>query len=473
MTRHIYFLGIGGTLMGSLAQLAREQGLRVSGSDKALYPPMSDQLAAADIEVHEGFDPTQLDPPPDLVVIGNAGLPRGHPAVEFVLESGIPYTSGAEFLGREILAGRWVLAVSGTHGKTTTASMLAWILEEAGLDPGYLIGGVPKNFSRSARLGTSPFFVVEADEYDTSYFDRRSKFVHYRPRTLIINNLEYDHADIFPDLNAIQTQFHHLVRAIPGSGLIIAPSTDEHVAETLSRGCWTPLSRFGAATTRQPLAQDTGERWDARLSSPDGSRFEVLLNDAPQGMLTWTQLGEHNVNNALAAIAAARHVGVSAALAITALCRLEGVKRRLDLIARIGEVSVYDDFAHHPTAIRTTLQGLRRKVGNEEIVAVIEPRSHTMSLGTLRTELTTCCAPADSVHWFRGENIKWDLGEVVQHCVVPAEQHDDLAQLVDTLAQLPPRRRHIVIMSNGSFGDIYRKLPERISAVNAEVEASE
>ncbi|MEZ5552725.1 MAG: UDP-N-acetylmuramate:L-alanyl-gamma-D-glutamyl-meso-diaminopimelate ligase [Pseudomonadales bacterium] len=467
MSRHIHFLGIGGTLMGSLALLAREMGMRVSGSDKAIYPPMSDQLAAADIEVFEGFDPAQLDPAPDLVVIGNAGLPRGHPAVEHVLESTIPYTSGAEFLGREILTGRWVLAVSGTHGKTTTASMLAWILDQAGLEPGYLIGGVPKNFPVSARLGARPFFVVEADEYDTSYFDRRSKFVHYRPRTLIINNLEYDHADIFPDLDAIQRQFHQLIRTVPGKGLIIAPSNDEHVTETLARGCWTPVSRFGAATTRQPLPADIGERWDAALLKRDGSAFNVLLNDTPLGLLEWNQVGEHNMHNALAAIAAARHAGVPPAQAIAALSRFEGVKRRLDLIARVGEVSVYDDFAHHPTAIRTTLQGLRRKVGNEEIVAVVEPRSHTMSLGTLQADLTTCCAPADFVHWFRGDNIKWDLGEVVQNCVIPAEQHDDLDRLIDTLANLPTRKRHIVIMSNGSFGDIYRKLPARMQTALA------
>jgi UDP-N-acetylmuramate: L-alanyl-gamma-D-glutamyl-meso-diaminopimelate ligase len=475
MTRHVYFLGIGGTLMGSLAQLARDLGYRVSGSDKALYPPMSDQLAAADVEVFEGFDPAQLEPAPDLVVIGNASLPRGHPGVEYVLESGLPYTSGAEWLGTHVLRGRWVLAASGTHGKTTTASMLAWILEHAGLAPGFLIGGVPKNFARSARLGNGPlqrngplqsngaFFVVEADEYDTSYFDRRSKFVHYRPRTLIVTNLEHDHADIFPDLATIQTQFHHLMRTVPGGGLVVAPTDDDAVNEVLAQGCWTPIERFGARHMRaQPHDRDTGHRWHAEHVSADGSTFEVHLDDGHVGTVQWDLLGEHNVANALAAVAAARHAGVAPALAVEALAAFEGVTRRLDLIAQVGETFIYDDFAHHPTAIRSTLQGLRRRVGSDEIIAVVEPRSHTMSLGTLRHDLTTCCAPADQALWFRGDNIKWDLSEVVQHCVIPARQFDDLERLMDALAGLPPKRRHVVIMSNGSFGGIYAKLPERL-----------
>jgi len=461
---NIYFLGIGGTLMGSLAQLAAELGHKVSGSDTAIYPPMSEQLAAANITVFEGFAPEQLDPEPDLVVIGNAGLPRGHPGVEYVLERGINYTSGAEWLGNGVLRDRWVLAVTGTHGKTTTASMLAWILDQAGLNAGYLIGGVPKNFARSARLGSHPFFVVEADEYDCSYFDRRSKFVHYRPRTLIINNIEYDHADIFPDLAAIQTQFHHLLRSVPGNGLIIAPSNDDHVAEVLQQGCWSPIARVGDAGVKQPLPNDNGERWSAADRKNAGGEFSVCLNERPAGTVRWDTFGEHNVNNALAAIAAARHAGVPVETAIEALNRFEGVKRRLDLIAKIGDTSIYDDFAHHPTAIRATLQGLRHKVGSEEIIAVVEPRSHTMSLGTLRHDLITCCAPADEVFWFRGENIKWDLSELVQKCVVPAHQFDNLDRLLDALAKLPDKKRHIVIMSNGSFGGIYEKLPPRLQA---------
>lgn len=476
MAQHIYFLGIGGTLMGSLAQLAKQSGYRVSGSDTKLYPPMSDQLAAANIEVFEGFDPAQLKPAPDLVIVGNAGLPRGHPGIEYVLANGLRYTSGAQWLGDDLLHDRWVLGVSGTHGKTTTASMLAWILEFAGLEPGYLIGGVPKNFTQSARLGGTPFFVVEADEYDTSYFDRRSKFVHYRPRSLIINNLEYDHADIFPDLAAIQTQFNHLLRAVPGNGLVVAPSADEHVTELLSQGCWTPVEQFGSADPSRNAVNARATEgssapnawWHGAEANADGSAFDVSLRDTKgalrsYGRVEWSLLGNHNVNNALAAIAAARHAGVSPEVAAEALCAFKGVTRRMDLIVDTGNIRVYDDFAHHPTAIRTTLQGLRNSVGNDEIIAVVEPRSHTMSLGTLRNELTTCCAPADEVLWFRGENIKWDLSEVVQNCVVPARQFDNLDKLMQAIAKpsgdTSGRRRHVVIMSNGSFGGIYQKLP--------------
>ena len=455
----IYFLGIGGTLMGSLAQLARESGHDVYGSDGAIYPPMSDQLAAAGIEVHEGFDPGHLEPPPDLVVVGNARLPRGTESVEAVLNSGLPHTSGAEWLGDAVLPGRWTLAVAGTHGKTTTASMLAWILESAGLEPGYLIGGVPQNFAQSARLGAGRFFVVEADEYDTSYFDRRSKFVHYRPRTLVINNLEFDHADIFPDLGAIQTQFHHLLRSVPGKGLIVAPSSDAAVEDVLRMGCWTPVARFGDAPPDRPTDCDTGELWTARDATRDGSAFDVTLRGEPVGRVSWKLIGKHNVANALSALAAARHAGVAPPAAIDALNRFAGVKRRLEIVAEVGDTVIYDDFAHHPTAIRTTLQGLRNQVGNDEILAIVEPRTHTMSLGTLRDELTVCSAAADTVFWFRGENIKWDLKEVVSNCVVPARLFDDLDSLMGAVARLPRRRRHVVILSNGGFQGIHRKLP--------------
>ena len=455
----IYFLGIGGTLMGSLAQLARELGHEVSGSDGALYPPMSDQLAVADIRVHEGFEPGQLKPRPDLVVIGNAKLPRGTESVEYVLNSGLPYTSGAGWLGASVLPGRWTLAVAGTHGKTTTASMLAWILESAGLEPGYLIGGVPQNFQRSARLGAGRFFVVEADEYDTSYFDRRSKFVHYRPRTLAINNLEFDHADIFPDLRAIQTQFHHLLRAVPGKGLIVAPASDGAVDEVLRMGCWTPVSRFGDAPPREPVECDSGELWSARDAAPDGSAFDIVLAGECLGRVSWDLSGDHNVANGLSALAAARHAGVAPAAAIDALNRFAGVKRRLEVVAEVGDAVVYDDFAHHPTAIRTTLEGVRRRVGGDEILAIVEPRTHTMSLGTLRDHLATCCAAADLVFWFRGENIKWNLEEAVSKCVVPARLFDDLDSLMNAVTRLPRRRRHIVILSNGGFQGIHRKLP--------------
>ncbi len=481
MTQHIYFLGIGGTLMGSLAQLAQQKGYTVSGSDKAIYPPMSDQLADAGITVFEGFEPAQLEPEPDLIVIGNAGLPRGHEAVEYILEKGLPYTSGAQWLGESVLRGRWVLAVAGTHGKTTTASMLAWILEHAGLKPGYLIGGAPKNFAQSARLGEAPFFVVEADEYDTSYFDRRSKFVHYRPRTLVLNNLEYDHADIFNDIQAIQLQFHNLLRTVPQGGLILAPSNDEYINEVLAMGCWSPVARVGDRPTKKPIPQDNGERWQIANASINGDAFDIMLNDEHLGRIEWSLLGKHNQANALNAVAAARHAGVPVRESIEALNTFSGVKRRMEVIYENDNFTLYDDFAHHPTAIRSTLEGLRKSVGSDEIIAVIEPRTHTMSLGALRHELTTCCAAADQVLWFRGDNIKWDLTEVVQHCVIPAkmvDKHDRVIHEVLQYAQGASLRQqtdnkpkhkktHVVIMSNGAFGGIYKKLVEQLEANQA------
>ncbi len=470
MTRHIYFLGIGGTLMGSLAQLAQQMGFAVSGSDKALYPPMSDQLANAGITVFEGFDPAQLDPAPDLVVIGNAGLPRGNPAVEYILDQGLAYTSGAQWLGETVLQGRWVLAVAGTHGKTTTASMLAWILEYANLNPGYLIGGAPLNFTQSARLGDSPFFVVEADEYDTSYFDRRSKFVHYRPRTLILNNLEFDHADIFPNIAAIQTQFHNLLRTVPKSGLILAPSNDEHLNDVLAQGCWTPVSRVGSAPPKHAIDEESGELWGIADAAADGTEFDVVLNQTNLGRITWDLSGAHNQTNALNAIAAARHAGVPAVQGIEALNKFAGVKRRMEVLYEDPCFVLYDDFAHHPTAIRTTLAGLRKRVGSEEIIAVIEPRTHTMSLGTLRNELINCCAAADRVIWFRGDNIKWDISEIAAACVVPSKVHDNHQALVDALSKEhnpQTKRVHVVIMSNGSFGGIYKSLVSNLKQLKS------
>ncbi len=459
---NIYFLGIGGTLMGSLAQLASEMGHQVSGSDNSIYPPMSDQLRDAEITVYEGFNPDQLDPQPDLVVIGNAKLPRGDEGIEYILDQGIRYVSGAEWLGTSVLHERWVLAVSGTHGKTTTASMLAWILEKTGKEPGYLIGGVPKNFSRSARLGTSPFFVVEADEYDCSFFDRRSKFVHYRPKTLIINNIEFDHADIFSDISDIQHQFHQLLRTVPSKGLVIAPTNQEAVDDLLLQGCWSSLERFGKSENKSSSRTEETEQWGAENIKDAGTKYTVSLNEQKIAEVNWGLIGEHNVNNGIAAIAAARHAGIEPKDAIEALSQFQGVKRRLDLIENIDGIHIYDDFAHHPTAIRATLQGLRHKIGNEEIIAVVEPRTHTMSLGALSQELITCCSPADSVYWFRGENIKWDLSAVVSNCVIPAYQHDKLDALIEALARLPNKKKHIVIMSNGGFGNIYEKLPKKI-----------
>lgn len=466
----LYFLGIGGTLMGSLAQLAQQKGYEVSGFDRALYPPMSDQLAAAGIEVFEGFDPDQLRPRPDLAIIGNANMPRGHEAVEYILEHDVPYTSGAEWLGEAVLRERWTIAAAGTHGKTTTASMIAHILDQAGLDPGFLIGGVPSNFPNSARLGTGPCFVVEADEYDTSYFDRRSKFLHYRPKTLVINNLEFDHADIFDDLGQIQHQFHHLVRAVPVSGLIIAPSRDANVEATLKRGCWTPVSTFAVEDNGEPTGASkivTADRWHGVDLDVDGSRFTVSVNGAHVGSVEWGLMGRHNVANALAALAAAHHAGVPAADGIRALGTFRGVRRRMELIVDLPRLKVYDDFAHHPTAIGTTLEGLRARVGSERIVAVVEPRTHTMSLGTLRTELTNCCSTADEAIWFRGDNTQWDVGEVVRASPVPASVESDIANLVDRIAALAsdsPRPTHVVIMSNGAFGGIYDRLRQRLGA---------
>ena len=466
MSQSIYFLGIGGTLMGSLALLAKESGYDVAGSDDPIYPPMSGQLASAGITVHQAFAPSDLDRTPDKIVIGNAKLPRGDPAVEFVLNQNLDYTSGAAWLGETILRDRWVIAIAGTHGKTTTTSMVAWILDYAGLNPGFLIGGVPKNFGTSARLGKSPFFVVEADEYDTSYFDRRSKFVHYRPKTLVINNLEYDHADIFDDLAAIQTQFHHLIRTVPSDGLIIAPEQSSSVDEVLRQGCWTPVSRFVALQENrlQQIDSDNGDLWHASTMKPDGSRFTVALNNTDLGSIEWSLLGAHNVENALTAIAASRHAGVPAGLAIEALSRFEGVKRRMELFAEKDGLKCYDDFAHHPSAIRTTLQGLRNHVGNEHILAIVEPRTHTMSLGTLRDALCHCTAPADEVVWFRSENMQWDLAELVNGSLTAASVENDLDRLVERIGARVGDTCHVVIMSNGGFGGIYDKISRQLSA---------
>src|SRR5690349_1518215 len=378
---HIHILGICGTFMGSLAVLAKELGHRVTGSDANVYPPMSTQLEAQGIELTQGYDPAQLDPAPDLVVVGNA-MSRGNPAVEYVLNKGLPYVSGPQWLADHVLQGRWVLAVAGTHGKTTTSSMLAWVLEHAGMSPGFLIGGVPQNFSVSARLGDTPFFVIEADEYDTAFFDKRSKFVHYRPRTVILNNLEFDHADIFADVAAIETQFHHLVRTIPASGRIVVNGGDEALCRVLTRGVWSDVERFDAA-------DGTSAEWTI---ADDG---QVSFRGASVGRLDFSQTGRHNRLNAVAALAAARHVGVPIAEGLRALESFRGVKRRMELRGRVGGVAVYDDFAHHPTAIATTVDGLRRAEKEGRILAVLEPRSNTMKLGTMKAALPQSLAQAD------------------------------------------------------------------------------
>ncbi|MBK7250954.1 MAG: UDP-N-acetylmuramate:L-alanyl-gamma-D-glutamyl-meso-diaminopimelate ligase [Gammaproteobacteria bacterium] len=450
---HVHILGICGTFMGGIAAIAKAAGHRVTGSDRSVYPPMSTQLEALGIGVVEGFDAGQLDPVPDVVVVGNV-MTRGQPVVEALLERGLRYVSGPEWLAREVLEKRWVLAVAGTHGKTTTSSLLAWILEHAGHAPGFLIGGVPGNFGMSARLGATPFFVIEADEYDTAFFDKRAKFVHYRPRTVVLNNLEYDHADIYPDLGSIQRQFHHLVRTVPGGGRIVWNAADGHLRETLAMGCWTP--REGFAPGSEQGVPDA--LWGARLSSADGSSFEVLEGGRPVARVEWPLIGNHNIANALAAIAAARHAGVSPARAADALARFEGIRRRLELRGEAGGVRVYDDFAHHPTAIATTLDGLRRRVGKARIVAVLEPRSNTMRLGVHREALAASLAAADEVWLYAGADLGWDAAASLSSLGSRAHCRGDVAVLATDLAQSVRPGDHVLVMSNGSFGGLHERL---------------
>jgi UDP-N-acetylmuramate: L-alanyl-gamma-D-glutamyl-meso-diaminopimelate ligase len=404
---HIHILGICGTFMGSLALLARELGYKVTGSDANVYPPMSTQLEAQGIELMEGYDPEHLNPAPDLVVVGNA-MTRGNPAIEYMLDQGMHYVSGPQWLCEHVLQDRWVLAVAGTHGKTTTTSMLAWILEHAGMMPGYLIGGVPKNFEVSARLGGSPFFVIEADEYDTAFFDKRSKFVHYRPRTLIMNNLEFDHADIFDSLSDIERQFHHVVRTVPNNGQIIYPIGEAALERVIQKGCWTPIQKAAVHAEDAALAD-----WSVNWLKDDGSQFEVCFENQVVGIVNWSQTGAHNVSNGLMAIIAARHVGVQPHHAVEALCAFGGVKRRMELIGECGGIRVYDDFAHHPTAIETTLAGLRANVGEGRILAIIEPRSNTMRLGSHRESLAASAQQADEVIWYQPPGLDWSLDDVV------------------------------------------------------------
>lgn len=452
MKGHIHILGICGTFMGGIALLARELGYRVTGSDANVYPPMSTQLEAAGIGLMEGYDAAHLEPRPDCVVVGNA-MSRGNPAVEYMLDAGLRYTSGPQWLAEHILAGKWVLAVSGTHGKTTTSSLLAWLLEDAGMSPGFLIGGVPGNFGVSARMGGSDFFVVEADEYDTAFFDKRSKFVHYRPRTLCINNLEFDHADIFEDLSAIQRQFHHLVRCVPSQGLIVQPAGVAAIDDTLAKGCWTPVESFS-------IGADSD--WTATLDEADGSAFRVSGPGGQDVTVDWRHCGLHNVENALTAMAAARHVGVTPEVAAGGLARFEGVKRRLELRGSPGGVDVYDDFAHHPTAIATTLEGLRARAGQGRVLALIEPRSNTMRMGEHREQLAGSTAAADRVFWYQPADMDWSLDAVVQGSPVPASVESDIEGLVESVAAAAQAGDQVVIMSNGSFAGIHDKLLARL-----------
>lgn len=448
--QHIHILGICGTFMGGIAALAKALGFRVTGCDAHVYPPMSTQLEQLGIELMQGYKTEHFADEPDLVIVGNA-MSRGNVMVEYMLDRNIAYVSGPQWLLENVLKDCWVLAVSGTHGKTTTSSMLTWILEYAQLSPGFLIGGVPQNFNCSARLGNAPFFVIEADEYDTAFFDKRSKFVHYRPRTLIINNLEFDHGDIFNDLSDIQRQFHHLIRMVPSNGLILSPKNEEAINETLTMGCWTP--------TEQSVC-DKG--WQANKIVADGSEFIVTFNGIVQGSVKWELIGDFNIDNALMAIAAARHVGVPSHIAIEALAEFINTKRRLELRGTVNQVKVYDDFAHHPTAIAKTLAGVRAQVDSKNdqgrVIAVLEPRSNTMKSGVHKDTLPGALAQADHVFLFQGEQVKWSVSDLISNCQQPCTVESDINQLVNEITAYAQAGDSIVVMSNGSFSSIHEKL---------------
>ncbi len=442
--KHIHILGICGTFMGGIAAIAKQAGYRVTGCDANVYPPMSTQLEAQGIELIEGFGVEQLELKPDVFVIGNV-VSRGNPLMEEILNRNLSYASGPQWLADTLLRDKWVLGVAGTHGKTTTSSMLAWILEYAGLNPGFLIGGVPQNFGISARITDSPFFVIEADEYDTAFFDKRSKFVHYHPRTAILNNLEFDHADIFPDLAAIETQFHHLVRTVSGNGLVVCNGREDSLARVVQRGCWTALEKFGS---------DDGWNIDANE--------QVSLNGKLQGALLWDLMGEHNRMNALAALAAARHAGVPVAQGLAALAEFKNVKRRMEVRGTVNGITVYDDFAHHPTAIETTVAGLRRKVGAARILAVLEPRSNTMKLGVMKDALPASLKEADLTFCYAG-NLGWDARGALAPLGHKVVVKDDLNELIEAIASVAKSGDQILVMSNGGFGGIHEKLLKRLS----------
>jgi len=433
--------------MGGVALLARSLGMKVSGSDANVYPPMSEQLEAAGIELQEGYLAAHMNPKPDLVVMGNA-LSRGNPAVEYVLNEGLAYTSGPQWLADNVLKDRWVLAVSGTHGKTTTSSLLAWVLEEAGLAPGFLIGGVPGNFGETARLGDTPFFVIEADEYDTAFFDKRSKFVHYHPRTLVVNNLEFDHADIFDDLAAIKKQFHHLIRTVPSEGLIIIPPDEVEIDETLSMGCWSK---------KQTVGLSAGDLQAIEVSA-DGSEFEIQYQGKYQAKVNWSMLGQHNVSNALAAIAAARHVGVNISQACEALATFKGIKRRMELYGEVKGIRVYDDFAHHPTAIELTIKGLKASIGERKLIAILELRSNTMRMGVHKESLANCLQVADRVILFNQSAMDWSLSTVQQQLGEKATIEQSIDDIVGLIRDEAMWGDEILIMSNGGFGGIHQKI---------------
>jgi UDP-N-acetylmuramate: L-alanyl-gamma-D-glutamyl-meso-diaminopimelate ligase len=457
---HLHIIGICGTFMGGIAAMARAAGHKVTGSDRNVYPPMSTQLAALGIDVIEGYQPDQVKLEPDVFVIGNV-MSRGNPLIEAVLDSGRPYESGPEWLARNVLRGRWTLAVAGTHGKTTTSSLLTSILEYAGLEPGFLVGGVPLDFNVSARLGAGRHFVVEADEYDTAFFDKRAKFVHYRPRTAILNNLEHDHADIYPDVASIQKQFHLLLRTVPGNGRLIVNGADRNLAEVLGMGCWTPVERY--ASDRSVEAEwsvdaDPASAWE---------RFTVFRGERRVGDVEWGLLGRHNAENAVAALAAACHAGVDEAAGIEALCRFRGVRRRLEVRGVVDGVVVYDDFAHHPTAVASTLAGVRLKAGAGRVIAVLEPRSNTMKLGTHKAALAESLRGADRVFVYKSPEVKWDVADAMAPLGSLAVVHDDLARLTAAIVGESRPGDQLVLMSNGSFGGLHERLLEALRAQSA------
>ncbi|HWT34736.1 MAG TPA: UDP-N-acetylmuramate:L-alanyl-gamma-D-glutamyl-meso-diaminopimelate ligase [Paraburkholderia sp.] len=458
---HIHILGICGTFMGGLAVLARNAGHTVTGCDAGVYPPMSTQLEAQGIKLIEGWGVEQLDLKPDLFVVGNV-VTRGNPLMEEILNRGLPYTSGPQWLGEHVLNGKWVLAVAGTHGKTTTTSMLTWLLEDAGMNPGFLIGGVPLNFGVSARLTDSSFFVIEADEYDTAFFDKRSKFVHYRPRTAILNNLEFDHADIFPDLAAIETQFHHLVRTVPGIGRVISNGREDALDRVLTRGCWSEVERFGVEGGWQALPAEDGVAVD--------ERFAVYHSGERVGVVDWQVQGDHNRMNAIAAIAAARHIGVPPAQAAKSLATFRNVKRRMEVRGSVDGVTVYDDFAHHPTAIQTTVAGLRTRIGrtNTRILAVLEPRSNTMKLGVMKAQLPASLADADLVFGYGAaagkDALGWNLAEALAPIGDRAQAFNDIDTLVKAVVAAAQPGDQVLVMSNGGFGGVHQKLLDALSA---------
>ena len=439
--------------MGGIAAIAREGGHKVTGCDANVYPPMSTQLEALGIDLMEGFDSTQISLQPDLYIIGNV-VSRGNPLMEEILNRGLPYASGPAWLAEHVLTGRWVLSVAGTHGKTTTSSMLAWILEFAGLKPGFLIGGIPQDFNLSARLGDSKFFVIEADEYDTAFFDKRSKFVHYRSRTAILNNLEYDHADIFPDLAAIETQFHHFVRTISGNGLIVSNGNDQNLERVLKKGAWAPIERFGE-----------NQYWRGSAADTDG-RFSIFYKNESIGKLNWSQLGEHNRMNALAAIAAARHAGVEPKTSIAALEKFQGVKRRMEIKGIVNGITIYDDFAHHPTAIATTIAGLRHRIGKARILAVLEPRSNTMKQGVWENDLAGSLVDAEKVFCYTA-NLGWDATGALTSLGTKVKTSDDIEALMAMIQAEAKSGDHVLIMSNGGFAGIHGKLLGKLKTTNS------